>query len=231
MIEYATEGAVWVPRLGGWIVECPLMRNYLQPPKGVAMSNGHSVTEWIAAMKAGDEAAVDALVQRYFDKLVGVARGVYAQRFPKIPRTAEDEEDAAQSALKSFWARAADFAEVTNRNDLLNLLAKITIHKVYRQRRRATATKRGGKMHAHSFEDLDNVLKSLSDPEAAAELEDTCRTALALLNADLQRVAQLWLEDKSAAEIAEQLGVTERTVYRRVATIRQIWDEHFGETD
>lgn len=196
------------------------------------MPTAHSVTGWIAALKRGDDDAVDALVRRYFDKLVRVAKRVYRAKFNDVSRSAEDEEDAALSALKSFWVHAADFTELTDRSDLWKLLATITIRKVYRQRRRAMSVKRGGGgEQAWASEDLDKFVDDLSDPEAATEFEDTCRAAMAMLNLDLKHVAQLWLEEKTTTEIADELGVTERTVYRRLAAIREVWDKHFGEAD
>lgn len=93
------------------------------------MSTEHSVTGWIAAMKDGDEDAFERLYQRYLDKLVRVARGVYGGQLDDISRPTEDEEDAAQSALKTFWRRAATFTKLTNRNDLNNLLISSSLLK------------------------------------------------------------------------------------------------------
>jgi RNA polymerase sigma factor (sigma-70 family) len=196
------------------------------------MSTEHSVTAWIAALKGGDQSAADALVRRYFDKLVGVGRGVYRRDFNDVPRPAEDEEDAALSAFKSFWAHAENFDRLTDRNDLWKLLVTITIRKVYRQRRRAMTAKRGGgNVQTHAPEELDKFVEELPAAEAAAEFEDALRAAMAALNPDLKPVAQMLLDDKTAPEIANELGVTERTVYRRKQAIAEIWDEYFATGD
>ena len=49
------------------------------------------VTLWIEGLKAGDEAAVADLWNRYFDRLVQLAR----QRLGSTPRRVADEEDVA----------------------------------------------------------------------------------------------------------------------------------------
>ena len=57
-----------------------------------------------------------------------------------------DEEDAAQSALKSFCrqAKAGEFPELHKRENLLSLLATITRRKVEDHIKREQAKKRGG---------------------------------------------------------------------------------------
>src|SRR5262245_58193285 len=65
------------------------------PPPG-------SVTALLERLKAGDHEAVRLLWQRYYPRLVGLAR----KRLQAVPRRAADEEDAALSAFNSFCQRA-----------------------------------------------------------------------------------------------------------------------------
>lgn len=198
------------------------------------MATEHSVTGWITAMKGGDEAAIYAVVQRYSEKLIQYAEGVYRRRFPDVSRAAEGPEDAAAAALLSFWRRATNqgFPALTDRNDLWSLLVTITIRKVYRQRKRAMSRKRGGgNVQDWAPEDLDSVVDNFPAPDAAAEFEDTRRAAMSLLNSELVPVAQMWLDGKTALETANELGISERHIYRRRKAIREIWDGHFGEAD
>ena len=62
------------------------------------MSTDGSVTGWIDRLKAGDHAAAQPLWERYFARLVGLAR----QRLEGQPRRAADEEDVALSAFTRF---------------------------------------------------------------------------------------------------------------------------------
>ena len=61
---------------------------------------GGSVTRWIGALKAGDGAAAQPLWERYFARLVQLARAKLRATGKGSP--IEDEEDAALSAFNSF---------------------------------------------------------------------------------------------------------------------------------
>jgi hypothetical protein len=76
----------------------------------------HSVTLWIKQLKQGDRQAVGPLWERYFTRLVRLAR----TRFPGTATTAASAEDAALDAFTSFCRRAeADgFSRLFDRDDL-----------------------------------------------------------------------------------------------------------------
>ena len=199
----------------------------------------HTITGLLADICAGDEEALEKVVDLFLDRLVGVARQTYRQRFGDIPRPVEDEEDAALSALNSFCARARDgkIPKLTNRRHLWKLLVKITIGKVYDQRDRATAKKRGGMAKKRRGKDplgaaeaLSQVVSKLTGPDVHAALEDTIRAAMReLVDPELKRIAEMELNGSSCAEIAEALGFTERTVYRKLELIHEHWDRHFAD--
>ena len=64
-----------------------------------------SVTCWIGGLKAGDEAAAQQLWERYFARMVGLAREKL--RAGRRGDLGSDEEDAALSAFDSFCTGAA----------------------------------------------------------------------------------------------------------------------------
>ena len=64
------------------------------------MSSDGSVSRWIGGLQGGDPQAVVQLWQRYFHRLVGLARG----KLRELPRRMADEEDVALSAFDSFAA-------------------------------------------------------------------------------------------------------------------------------
>ena len=66
----------------------------------MASSEGHSITGWLGELKEGDQAAAQPLWERYFAKLVVVARSKLKRMRPT--GADEDEEDAALSAFNSF---------------------------------------------------------------------------------------------------------------------------------
>src|SRR4029079_11744737 len=67
---------------------------------GRRMSSGGegSITHWIGDLKAGGDAAAQKIWERYFDRLVRLARA----KLRATSRAVADEEDAALSAFGSF---------------------------------------------------------------------------------------------------------------------------------
>src|SRR6266403_2686702 len=80
------------------------------------MRSEASVTRWIDRLKAGDPDAAQKLWERYFRRLVGLAR----KKLRAAPRRAADEEDVALSAFDSFCRGAGQdrFPQLHDRLDL-----------------------------------------------------------------------------------------------------------------
>jgi DNA-directed RNA polymerase specialized sigma24 family protein len=195
-----------------------------------------SVTGWIGDLRVGGDSAAEHLWERYFHRLVQLARA----RFHSARRTGviEDEEDAALSAFDSFCRGAAlgRYPQLDNREDLWQLLVVITIRKVRRQFGRQAAQKRGGgrlrgesdlvAADAAEVNGLDRIAGDEPSPELAAMVVDEYRRLRdGLRNDSLRQVLDLRLEGYTRAEIAERLGYAERTVKRKLELIREAWLE------
>ena len=191
------------------------------------MSSPGSVTHWIQALRGGDPDAAQKLWERYFPRLVGLAR----KRLQGARRRVEDEEDVALSAFKSFWrgARQGRFTQLADRNDLWRLLVVITARKaidVWRREGRG-----GGRVAGESAlldpagsadAGIDQVVGSAPTPEFAAEVAQECQRLLDLLGDDeLRSIAVLKMEGHTNEEIAEQLGCSLSKVERRLRLIRK----------
>ena len=178
-----------------------------------------SVSFWLANLKDGDEAAVQHIWERYFTRLVALARRTLADS----PRFSGIEEDVAQSAFKSFYIRARDgkFPCLDDRDDLWKLLLTITLRKSWRQRRRES------KGFAADPHDLDaQVVSRLPDPGMAAIAAEEFRRLFGKLDKPLlSRVALMKLEGFSNRQIGKTLNVSLATIERKLRVIRHLWGE------
>src|SRR5262245_50606157 len=108
-----------------------------------SMSSAGSVTAWIDQLRATDRAAAQPLRQRYFQRLVGLAR----QKLRRRPRSAmAGAEDVALSAFDSFFrgAEQGRFPQLADRDDLWRLLFVITERKAIDLVKHENAIRRGG---------------------------------------------------------------------------------------
>ena len=104
------------------------------------MENSEHITNWLTGLKSGDEAAAQAVWERYYAKLLKLAcRNMVALRKREV-----DEEDVALSAMNTFLRGAANgrFPRLNDRHDLWKILLTCTLRKVSKQRKRQTAEKR-----------------------------------------------------------------------------------------
>jgi DNA-directed RNA polymerase specialized sigma24 family protein len=198
------------------------------------MADGNSVTQWLGGLKVGDDRDVQQLWDRYFRRLVRLA----GASLPGHARRAFDEEDIALSAFHSFCDRVGrgQFPKLDDRNDLWKLLATITKRKVVNTVRRQMRQKRGqGRVlgesafldaHAETAEGLTQFLSREPSPEDAVLLAENYERLLAKLEDPvLKSVALQKLDGQSVEEIASAMGVTTRTVGRKLHLIRAIWEE------
>jgi DNA-directed RNA polymerase specialized sigma24 family protein len=113
-------------------------------------------------LKGGDAVAAQPLWERYYHRLVGLAR----KKLGDLPRRATDEEDVVQSAFKSFFQRAGDghFPKLSDRDDLWRLLVVIIARKALNQRAHVRRAKRGsGKVQDQAaIEDPDQSQQGLA---------------------------------------------------------------------
>ena len=195
------------------------------------MSTPGSVTTWIEQLRAGNPDAAQPLLERYFPRLVGLAR----KKLQGLPRRAADEEDVALSAFDSFCrgAERGRFPKLDDRDDLWQLLVMITARKALQWTRHECREKRGGgKILTEADLDgaeesgggLAGVIGTEPTPEFAAQVADECRRLLDLLPDSQLRSIALWkMEGDSVEEIAARLGCVPRTIERRLRVIRSCW--------
>lgn len=190
-----------------------------------------NVTLWIEGLKAGEEDAVQQIWDRYFGKLVYLAR----RKLGASDRRVSDEEDVAISAFHSLCVRAADGRlMVDSRDDLWKLLVVITIRKSYARLKYNNASKRGGgnlrlTLIGGDFSDgepqqaIDLMASDEPSPDMIAAFSETCSRMLEGLDESQREIALLKMQGYTNEEIAERLNCSTRRVTRKLTLIRQQW--------
>src|SRR5262249_27986059 len=125
------------------------------------MSSEGSVSRWLVGLKAGDPDAAQRLWERYFRRLVGLAR----LKLHDAPRRVANEEDVALSAFATFCqgVEQGRFPQLNDRDNLWRLLVVLTARKAWRWRRSEGQQKRGGGRAANGAEEMD--LDAIIGPE------------------------------------------------------------------
>lgn len=198
-----------------------------------AMLEPGSITRLIYDLREGRVTlAADSLWQRYYKRLVGLAR----KKLKGAPRRTADEEDIVLEAFRSFCAGAAEgrFPRLNDRHDLWQVLVMLTARKATDQRKHDQRKKRGGAVPFDCGQDagredmhlMHEIVGNEPTPLFAALITDELARLFKLLDDDiLRQVAQRKLEGFTNAEIAEQMDVQSRTVERKLQLIRKIWTE------
>jgi DNA-directed RNA polymerase specialized sigma24 family protein len=199
------------------------------------MRSDASVTQWIDRLKAGEPDAAQKLWERYFRRLVGLAK----KKLRSAPRRAADEEDVALSAFDSFCrgAEKGHFPQLHDRLDLWQLLVLLTARKAVDLAQHERRQKRGGgavldeaslpgpKGSSAQTAGLEQIEAPEPTPAFAAQVAEEYGQLLERLDSpELRTVAMRKVEGYGNEEIAEQLGCGLRTVERRLRLIRSVWE-------
>jgi RNA polymerase sigma factor (sigma-70 family) len=214
------------------------------PSGGIPGERDHrgSIERLIVRLKEGDDRALAPLWERYFERLVKVARGRLPVGSPG--RVEGGSMDAALNALQSFHSRLrqGEYGWVTSRGDLWKLLVTMTRNHAINQARRASAEKRHPKQGLIRGSEmatpegtgysLEDVVTEEPTPEMAIELAERIeRIHKALDDPELSRVFQLRLEGYSREEISDVIDRAVRSVTRKLEIVRQAVEKEFCDDD
>jgi DNA-directed RNA polymerase specialized sigma24 family protein len=181
------------------------------------MASDHSVTCWLALLKAGDERAAQNLWERYFPQLIRLAQA----RLTGIRGPDADGEDVAASVLASviLRAEAGRFPRLADRTDLWKLLVVITARKA------ADVAARMQRRPAQTGHPIEEIIGTDPTPEFAAQVAEEYRLLLAQLPDETYCSVAVWtMEGYTNKEIAGKLGRSVKTVERKLDHIRHLWD-------
>ena len=195
-----------------------------------------SVTRLIIDLRSDEPAVREVAARlvwgRYFKELLTLARNHLSARI----RCREDEEDILQSMYKSFCIRQrrGDF-DLANRDELWNLLVRITLRKARNTANRHLQGKRDVRREDAEAADrpgedlpgtiLDRIDSDGPTPAEAALLNEALERRFQMLkDPDLRQIALWKLEGYTNPEIAARLDCTLRTVERKLERIRAYWE-------
>jgi RNA polymerase sigma factor (sigma-70 family) len=196
-----------------------------------SMSDPGSITALISKLQRGESVAASGLWERYYERLVVLAR----RMLRSSPRRVADEEDIVVMAFEAFLrgVEARRFPRLDDRSDLWQILVMITARKAANQFRYDRRQKRGeGQMRGESAfmtadeeqRGIDQVAGAEPSPEFVVQLTDEYRHLLELLGDDtLRNVAIAKMHGYSNVEIAQQFQVQTRTIQRKLRIIRELW--------
>ncbi|MCI0377800.1 MAG: sigma-70 family RNA polymerase sigma factor [Gemmataceae bacterium] len=182
------------------------------------MSESTSDLSYLELFRKGDEAAAQKLFDRYVDQVMKLARRHLSR--PMASRV--DADDIAQSVFRTFFTRAKKGQfRVEEPEDLCKLLARITVHKTFRQ----IAFHRRGKRNAAAEtgepqEMLLNRLAGGPTPEEAVEFVDHLENFLRSLQPTDRKILELRMEGYNNLEIAKKLDISDRKIRRLMERIR-----------
>jgi DNA-directed RNA polymerase specialized sigma24 family protein len=191
-------------------------------------STNGSVTEWLLQIRHGDEVATNNLVSRYFARL---AR--YADKKRRSTRTTDDGEDIALEVLDAVLRRIKqeEYPDLNDRERLwLLLMVSVQNRVISRHRKHCRRLNLGIEIQtvtdlmATICVDLDEFL---DDPDIETESDEILefweRSIRSFKSEETQMVAKLKLTGLSNRQIAERLGMSPRSVDRKVQMILDRW--------
>ncbi len=182
-----------------------------------------SVSQLIAQAKAGDDVALAGLHQRYWPKLVDLAR----RRIQGAPLHDCDAEDVAQIAFISFYnsLKHKRLPNLEHRHQLLALLSHIVLCKAINEIKRSVTQRQGGGEVLNLAALAELAKDDRHTPLEQALLKDCYEFYMHALSEPLRPFAELHLAGLTNLEIAERMNCVERTVERKVALLRLRWTE------
>jgi RNA polymerase sigma-70 factor (ECF subfamily) len=167
----------------------------------------------IERWKSGDQAAAEAIYQRYARRLSALAATHMSQRLAR--RVGPD--DIVQSVFRTFFRRSRDGQfEIDHSNSLWRLLVRITLNKIRSKVEHHHAGRRDVSMEVSPARDEFGPEAMAHDPTPAeaAALNDEIEALLVGLEPPEPEILRLCFQGYSASEIAAQVGCSRWTVRR-----------------
>ena len=179
-------------------------------------SSGELIRRW----RNGDEDAARDLFERYVRRLTRLAE----QQLGAPLASRLDGEDVVQSVFRTFFRRCArgEF-KIESSAQTWRLLVRITLRKSWAKARHHTAAIRD--LGAETVSDrsawFEETVSRTPSPHEATTLADELEFVLRGLPPAYVQMVEMRLQGYTAAEIADQMGVSRQTVYRVLRLLQE----------
>ena len=190
-----------------------------------------SVTRVIRQMQRGNRDGADLLWERFFLRLKLLVRDRFRSR-----HGISDEEDLALESLGELFQglMAGKYPSLKNRDEFWRLLVTVASRNVVDQINKERRQKRGGGrvFHESAFGNargnnealFEQIAAETETPEVQLMVSERCAELLeSLRDPELQAIAVMRVAGSTNQEIADAMGVSLRSIERRLAEIRQYW--------
>jgi RNA polymerase sigma factor (sigma-70 family) len=178
-----------------------------------------SFVEWIARVQAGDEEAVRRLYEEYGGHIVRAVRRRLNQRL----RSKFDSLDFVQDVWASFFAEAARRYPLKTAEELIRLLTTMARNKVVDGVRAGMKRKKRDLQRERSLEGEvgggDRLAGTQPTPSQIVMGREAWDQLLAGQPPVYKRILLLLREGRAADKIAEELGVSTKTVQRIIRKV------------
>ena len=178
------------------------------------MSDDNQFQELIRRVRARDEEAAAQLMRRYESAIRRVVR--IRLRDSRLRRVL-DSMDICQSVLATFFARAAlGQYDLETPEQLLNLLASITRHKLTNQAKRLLSQKRDLRRDAPQSDQYDHTIDRASDPAEQASAKELLEKVRSRLDDGERFLAEQRALGRGWRELADELGGTDVALRKKL---------------
>ena len=166
-------------------------------------------------LQNGDNAAIEEIYNRYSRRLASYA----AKRIGADNLCVVDENDIVNSVFRMIVEKSKDgrFPKLSRGTDLMPFLMSVVAHKTIDHIR-----KEKRKFLGMSFEEV--LQEDSLEPHMAAASSEAIKELLGSLEkASLQKIVKLKCDGKMNLEIAQEIGVSPKTISRKLEKIKRIW--------
>jgi RNA polymerase sigma factor (sigma-70 family) len=189
------------------------------------MSDDSSFQDLLVRLESDQQDAATEMFNRFAERLVKLARARLDDRI----RKSTDPEDVMQSVWRSFFTRQREGKfELQDWGGLWAVLVVMTIRKCGRRSVAAQRAKRdvSRETNPQSASNDDSSFRWEAvdrepTPDEAATLTEMVEQVMTGLDEREQNILSLRLQGFTVPEISEQVGLTERSVHRKLAAIRE----------